>query len=160
MIGIVLAVVATLGVAFTQILTNMLKNVPTSVLTFNMSCASGAIAIFALFFNFQTASHWPLLGYSTEIYLFFLAAGFFEGLAQNFFAYANQVGDPVTVSILLYVGIVYSFLADTFIFKIDFTSVQLWGVATMLFCNIAVIILKFKSIRKDEAAVLAGKVSS
>jgi len=54
----------------------------------------------------------------------------------------NQACNPARVALLDYIGIVYSFGIDIFLFELNFSMIQIVGVAVILALNILVM---FKS---------------
>ena len=65
-------------------------------------------------------------------------------ICQNLFTCANQNSSPTTVGLMIYVGVVYSFLLDHFAFKISFVPLELIGVLVCLVCSVSAAIYKYK----------------
>lgn len=63
-------------------------------------------------------------------------AGLLDVVGFNLMTIANQKGNTATVSVLAYIGLVYSFIADNFVFGIQITPVYLLGVLIILFFSI------------------------
>ena len=80
----------------------------------------------------------PFNGTNASTYCMILLAGLLNVVGFNLMTIANQKANTATVSVLAYIGLVYSFIADYFVFRIKMEPMQLLGVLiTLSFCLLA-----------------------
>lgn len=78
----------------------------------------------------------PFDGTTASTFFIILGFGFFDVVGFNLMTIANQKGNTATVSVLAYIGLVYSFITDNFVFGIQITPVYLLGILIILFFSI------------------------
>lgn len=78
----------------------------------------------------------PFNGTNASTYCMILLAGLLNVVGFNLMTIANQKANTATVSVLAYIGLVYSFIADNFVFGIQITPIYLLGVLIILFFSI------------------------
>ena len=65
--------------------------------------------------------------------------------------YSNQYANPSTVGLILYMGILYNFLVDLFIFNVTFTTLQLVGIAVCISFSVSAAVYKIRiQMRENE----------
>ena len=63
---------------------------------------------------------------------------------------ANQNANPGTVSLFMFIGVGYNFMADFCFFTIDLTTIQIYGLSTAIFFTIAAAFYKVKENDKKD----------
>lgn len=58
--------------------------------------------------------------------------------------YANQMANPATVGLIAYIGVLYNFMVDLYIFDIAFVPMQLIGVAVTILFSLTAAIYKIR----------------
>ena len=90
----------------------------------------------------------PLYGLSWTTWLELIATSVINIVAMSLLTLCNQRGQPTTVGVLMYCGIVYSFLFDMFVFNLSFTGLEYVGVGITLSFNVMAVVWKLLT-KKD-----------
>lgn len=92
----------------------------------------------------------PLSGLSWMTWLELIATSFVNIVAMALMTLCNQRGQPTTVGVLNYCGIVYSFMFDILVFKLSFSALEYVGVCiTLSFSTMAAVWKLFPKKKKD-----------
>ena len=83
------------------------------------------------------------MSYNYTTWLELLGVCVLNMVLQNMYTYLNQNTNPARVGLLMYIQILYSFLADTLIFKQSFTNMELIGVSICLVFSFGAGIFKY-----------------
>ena len=64
--------------------------------------------------------------------------------------YTNQNANPTTVSLMLYVGVFYSFFCDKYLFSHIFSGLELAGVMVCLVCSVVAALYKWNAQNEEK----------
>jgi len=81
-----------------------------------------------------------ILSYDTSQTMSLLLSGLFAGVNFTCLTIAFQSERSTTVSLLAYIELVYSFLADVFLFNAKFSTMEFAGAAIITFFNLLTIV--------------------
>jgi drug/metabolite transporter (DMT)-like permease len=81
-----------------------------------------------------------ILTYDSNQMMSLLLSGLFAGFNTTCLTIAFQNERSTTVSLLAYIELVYSFLADVFLFNATFSTMELTGAAVITFFNLLTIV--------------------
>ena len=87
----------------------------------------------------------PFVYGSIWVYAEIVFASCFNNVAQIFFTYTNQNASPATVGLIAYSGVMYNFLVDALIFKLQLVPMQILGVLIALTFSVAAAVFKMKT---------------
>lgn len=85
-----------------------------------------------------------IINYDAEQYLYGFLVAVLNIATLLFKIVAYQSEKSGLITLLAYVGVVYAFLGDTFIFDLDFSNLQLLGILIILAFNIALVAARIK----------------
>ena len=92
---------------------------------------------------FQEKKFWlAFSGTTWHVWLVVLLISVINNLGQNLGTYLNQRASPTTVGIMSYSGIGFSFIVDVYLFKLNFTVLEVIGVAICLFFSVLTAVYK------------------
>ena len=137
-LGIFIATVATFCFSITQVTTRMLKEINFAVIQFTYAVTAVfflGICVFAEHLSSGLGTYFVYKSWTT--YLEILAVAVLNFISQNCVTYTNQNAKPTNVSLMMYIGVVYSFFIDKFLFNHVFSGLELAGVMTCLACSVA-----------------------
>jgi drug/metabolite transporter (DMT)-like permease len=105
---------------------------------------AGSIMLFALVV--ETLIMWQPMRifttYSWQVWMLMLAASLANSFGLQFNTVANQNERPGFIMIIGYIGIVYAFLGDIFIFDSTFNTIALIGVTITFICTAFLMVYK------------------
>ena len=127
------------------VLTRMMQSLKVGIMMNYIAIICLTIMVIALLAEkFITGKPLRIVNYDAEQYLwgFLVAVLNIATLLFKIVAYQNERSGVITL--LAFVGIVYAFLGDIFIFNEEFTILQLLGILVILVFNIALVCSKIK----------------
>jgi drug/metabolite transporter (DMT)-like permease len=156
-IGVVLSVITCFTASVVQVSTRKLKSLNFGVISFFYSLTS-TVCIGIVFLAFCVSKgQVPYVYESWWIYLELLTAAAINMVGQSYNTYSYQHGNPTTVSLINYMGVLYNFLVDLTIFNATFTSLQLTGVSITLSFSVVAAIYKIKLQNETKIGEEEGK---
>ena len=134
------------GFSFVNVLTRLMQKTPFAILMFYYSIIGFSITLCILMVE-AAIKEQPLriFKYDFQQYGITIIASFinFATIASQTIAMQND--KPGFVTLLGYIGIVYAFMGDTFIFHETFNGMELLGVGIVLSMNLLLIYKKMKN---------------
>ena len=96
----------------------------------------------------------PYVYDSIWIYFEILAGCIVYACAQNTMTVANQNANPTTVSLIRYIGVAYSFLADYLLFELNLSALQVIGVIICVISSVSAIVYKLITTQKTSKEIV------
>ena len=154
-----MAVFACVSQSVISVASRRLKSIYFAIIQFNYSLmATISMGVF-LVVACIAQKHVPYVYSSGWIYLEVFAAAVANMVGQNIMTISNQYANPATVGLITYMGVLYNFLVDLYIFDIAFTELQLLGVGICLSFSVAAAIYKIR-IEQEKEKVSDAEQSS
>ena len=144
-LGITISVFATACLSVTQITSRMLKSINFAVIQFVYAFTAVVVlgsCVVAEKLSTGKGSWFIYSNWKTYGEIFGVAA--LNMIAQNCLVYTNQNANPTTVSLMLYVGVFYSFFIDKYLFAHVYSGLELSGVMLCLVCSVSAALYKWK----------------
>ena len=144
--------VSAVGGSIINVASRKLKEVNFAVIQFNYALTSATVMAVVVLVVYLNTGRTPFVYDSWLVYLEILVASVVNMLAQNVATISNQNANPGTVALIAYIGVVYNFLCDYFVFELDLSGMQAIGVAICLVCSVGAAIhrISAKQVKQKE----------
>jgi len=127
-----------------------MKTVPFYTILFYYGVLASIIVIIIQTIEcYRTNKPAPTFTYTLEQYLIIALAGFVAFIALSCQCIAMQNDKPAFLGIIAYMGLIYGFIFDTFIFGTQFANLQILGIFIVVAMNLTLLYEKLSSIKED-----------
>lgn len=160
-VGIILLVVLSASNGLLAILTRQMQELPVSVMITYIALAALLLLGTGLLIEFAfSVGPLRIVNYDAEQYMFgFLAGGLNQlGLLFKIIAYQNERSGLITL--LAYIGLVYAFLGDYFLFDERLSAMEIIGILLILLINVGLVVKKMTGAKENEKAAQTLMMSS
>ena len=136
--GCILGLITAVCLSVVGVQTRMMQQISATILVFYYSLlALFLIAAVMLFIGLQEST--GLFYYSSEQYAFLLLPGILHSVAVYSLTIAMQNERPALVALLSYMGLVYAFVGNAFIYNQTLFGQELLGISIILTLNITLV---------------------
>ena len=125
------------------------------VIFYHALCGLTLAASYILIEHFVTGN--PFRTYTADQYKTILLCCFFDFCAVNCQTLAFQNDTSGFVSLIGYMGVIYAFMADVFIFDVTISPVEIVGALLILAITVGVSVTKIRDAQKKKAAEVLDK---
>jgi len=148
------------GITFIAVAVKKLKNVHFSILQFYYSAFTAVVMGNVLFARYMlqeedsgvSQNRVPLVFQHTSTYFILTIACLLNMIATSFMTCSTQRSKPSTVALICYTGIIYNFLLDVFVFRVTFSTLQLFGIGIVCAFNVGTVVHKQNNEAKAKEA--------
>jgi drug/metabolite transporter (DMT)-like permease len=147
LLGVGLALFVAFAEAITTVLSRVLSSVDTLVVMFYHMLSGVISSLICSMFDHKGISYFHYE--SLDTYCLLAVGGMANCAAMLIMIYSTQHCRSPSVALLGYIGVLYSFFVDFFVFNEAFTQWQLIGALAILMSNVCVILYKMYAETKD-----------
>ena len=136
------AIVAQITTSIYYVASRKVPHINFAVLSYHYGILLTLVTAIPIFITYIKTREAPYVYDSWWIYLEILAGCIVYACAQNTMTVANQNANPTTISLIRYVGVAYSFLADYLLFELNLSNLQVIGLIICINASVSAILYK------------------